>query len=182
MSISPMQTFPVGVTTSAPTLAQFIQDFPEFNAAINPGNALPFSNPAIQYWLNFATIVLNQGLWGKMYYFAVEMFAAHNLALEAWATQGGPQNVPGIAKGMIAGKSAGDVSVTYNNAGVLATDAEHWNFTVWGIRLIRYIRMIGAGPRQVGVGCAPPGWFQFTPSCGAYSGPPVFNIPNPSGF
>jgi hypothetical protein len=182
MSTTPMQSNPSGNTTVAPTLAQFLADFPEFNTTVSVAPALQFSPAAIQYWLNFAQLVLNQGLWGSMYYAAVELFAAHNLALEAWATLGGPQNVPGIAKGMIAAKSAGDVSVTYNNQGVLATDAEHWNFTIWGMRLIRYIRMMGAGPRQVGVGCAPPGWFQFVPSGGCYSGPPVFNYPNPSGF
>lgn len=183
MATSPMQSSPPGDTTVAPTLDQFFADFPEFNSSAAVAPALQFNPNAVQYWLNFAQIVLNQVRWGKLYFSAVELFAAHNLSLEAWAMQGGPQNVPGIAKGMIAGKSAGDVSVTYNNQGVLASDAEHWNFTVWGIRLIRYIRMMGAGPRQVGVGCgAPSGWFQFTPSGGAYSGPPVFNTPNPSGF
>lgn len=182
MSTSPMQSVPPGNTTIAPTLAQFLIDFPEFNTATATGNALQFNPNAIQYWLNFAQLVLNQGLWGSMYYAAVEMFAAHNIAIEAWAAQGGPQSVPGIAKGMVAGKSAADVSITYNNQAVLAADAEHWNFTIWGMRLIRYIRMFGAGPRQVGVGCPPPGWFQFVPGCSPYSGPPVFNVPNPSGF
>src|SRR5580698_5451269 len=147
MSTTPMQSVPVGTTTAAPTIAQFLADFPEFDSSAATGSTLQFSPLAVQYWLNFAQLVLNQGLWGAMYYWAVEMFAAHNLALEAWATQGGPQNVPGIAKGMISGKTAGDVSVTYNNQAVFAADAEHWNFTVWGIRLIRYIRMIGSGPR-----------------------------------
>ena len=177
---SPMQSVPPGNTANAPTLAQFLQDFPAFNAN-NPGT-YNWNPEAIQYWLNFAQLVLNQGLWGNMYYFAVELFAAHNVALEAWATQGTPMNIPGIAKGMIASRSAGDVNTTYNNAAVVAVEAEHWNFTVWGMRLIRYIRMFAAGPRQVGIGCAPPGWFQFVPNQCAYSGPPVFNVPNPSGF
>jgi hypothetical protein len=174
-----MQSNPIGPTNVAPTLEQFLADFPEYDTTANTGG-LQFSPLAIQYWINFAVLVLNQGLWGNLYYAAVEMFAAHNLSIEAWAAQGGPQNVPGIAKGMIAGKSAGDVSVTYNNAAVFAADAEHWNYTVWGQRLIRYIRMIGAGPRQIGIGYSPPGWFQFVPGLSPYSGPPVFNYPNPS--
>jgi hypothetical protein len=182
-SPTPMQTVPpITGTTVAPTIAQFFQDFPEFNTATATGNVLQFNPNAVQYWLNLAVLCLNAGLWGNMYYWAVEMFAAHNLALEAWAVQGGPLNVPGIAKGMIASRSAGDVNTTYNTQATLAADAEHWNFTIWGIRLIRYIRMIGAGPRQVGIGCSPPGWFQFVPGCAPYSGPPVFNVPNPSGF
>lgn len=183
MSTTPMQSNPVGNTTVAPTVAQFIADYPEFDTTVQTDpNALQFNPSAIQYWLNFAQLVLNQGLWGSMYYAAVEMFAAHNLALEAWTAQGGDQTVPGIAKGMIAAGSSGDVSVTYNNQGVLALDAEHWNFTVYGIRMIRYIRMFGAGPRQIGIGCPPPGWFQFVPGCAPFSGPPVYNVPNPSGW
>jgi Protein of unknown function (DUF4054) len=182
-SPTPMQTVPPGDTTVAPTLAQFLADFVEFDTTnVTDPNALQFSPNAIQYWINFAQLVLNQGLWGRMYYSAVELFAAHNLSLEAWAAQGGPQSVPGIAKGMIAGVAASNVSVNYNNEGVLAKDAEHWNFTVFGMRLIRYIRMMGAGPRQVGVGCPPPGWFQFVPGLSPYSGPPVYNTPNPSGW
>jgi hypothetical protein len=181
MSTSPMQSSPPGNTTVAPTLAQFLLDFPEFDTSTSSG-PLQFSPNAIQYFINLAVIVLNSSVWGNMYYMAIELFAAHNIALEAWATQGGPQNVPGIAKGSIAGKSAGGVSVSYATMATAAADAEHWNFTVYGIRLIRYIRMVGAGPRQVGIGCSAAAWFSFVSSGGAYAGPPVFNVPNPSGF
>ena len=170
-----MSTIPPVSYTVAPTTAQFLLDFPEFNSLTNPDpNAVQYPQSALNYWLTLATQLLVQVRWGNLYYTAVELFMAHNLALEAWAAQGGAQTIPGIAKGPISASAAGNVSVAYNNAASLELDAGHWAYTTYGGRLLRLIRIVGMGPIQVmAPGCAPPfngpGW----------AGPPVFNFPNP---
>lgn len=167
---------PLSNPTGAPTAAEFLADFPEF-APTAQGTSI-FATSSIAYWLQVAVYTIsNSTRWGNLYYTAIELFVAHNIALEAWAAQGAPQNqqlIPGIAKGPIAGKSAGDVSITYNNAAVMDPAAQHWNFTVYGIRLWKLIQMVGMGPIQVGPqGCAGPN------SGPAWEGPWCFNVPNP---
>jgi hypothetical protein len=184
MGATPGNANPVGNTTVAPTVAQFLLDFPEFNV---PGNPV-FSVSSCQYWLNVAIILLNAPRWGSMYYLACELFTAHNLALQAWSTQGGPQTVPGIAKGPLAGTAAGNVSVSYNTAAVLEPNAGHWNYTVYGVKLYHWMMMAGAGPVYLGAGgcwgnnaVSSGGWFAFVDSETAFNGPPVYNFPNQSG-
>jgi hypothetical protein len=150
-------------------------DFPRFDtSAVTDPNAVQFSSDAIAFWLNFASLTLNAQRFGSLYYLAVELFVAHNLALEALSEQGGDQTIPGVTKGAIASSAAGNVSVSYNNAAVLELDAGHWNWTSFGIRLIKLIRLVCAGPLQVtGGGCQ-----------GPYNGPAwngvwCFNVPNP---
>ena len=172
---TPGSSNPVGNTSVAPTAAQFLADYPKFDTSQDTDtNALQISPESIQYWLNMAVLLLNQSRFGTMYYMACELFIAHNVALEAWAEQGGDQTPPGISKGMIAGSSSGDVTVTYNNLAVLELDAGHWNNTVYGTRFIKLCRLVSAGPLQVGGGClgGPAAW----------AGIPIFNFPNPSGF
>lgn len=163
---------PITNPTVAPTPAEFLADFPEF-APGAPGVGV-FPPSAINYWLQVAILTLNVGRWQSLYYLGVELFMAHNLALEAWSAQGAPGNqqvIPGISKGAVAGKSAGDVSISYNNAAVMDMRAAQFNNTTYGARLWNLIQMIGMGPLQVGPqGCA---------QNGAWSGPWVFQIPNP---
>jgi Protein of unknown function (DUF4054) len=166
---------------AAPTAAQFLADYPEFDTSDQTDpNAVVFSPSAITYWLNQAVLLLNLQRFGQQYYMAVELFIAHNLALEAWSSQGGNQTIPGISKGMIAASASGDVSVTYDNEAVLELEAGHWNNTTYGTRLKRLINMAGAGPLIVGVpGCRGstfPGG-----SAGAWCGPWPWNFPSPNG-
>lgn len=163
---------PVSNGTVAPTVDEFNADYPEFAKTDSGGNDV-FPGSAKAYWLQVAVNLLNAGRWGNMYYVAVELFMAHNLALEAWSAQGGPNTIPGIAKGPIAGKGAGGVSVAYNTVATLDPTAGHWNYTTYGQRLVGLINMFGAGPIQVGPGGCGGG--------GGWAGPPFFNFPNPSG-
>ena len=172
---SPGSSLPVGDTTQAPTVAQFLADYPRFDTSeVSDPNAVQFGSDALQYWLNFAVLTLNQSRFGTLYYTAVELFMAHNLALDAWSEQGGNQTIPGLAKGPIAASASGDVSVTYANAATLELDAGHWNYTTYGQRLIKLIRLVSAGPLYVGSGGCP-GPFNGP----AWAGPPFFNFPNP---
>jgi hypothetical protein len=164
-------------TTVAPTVANFLVDYPRFDtSAVTDPGAVQFGPDALAYWLNMATLMLNQQYLSTLYYMACELFMAHNLALEAYAEQGGDATIPGIAKGMIAASASGDVSVSYNNAAVMELDAGHWNFTTFGLRFIKLIRMTCVGPLQVTGGSCGIGPYNGP----AWPGPWVFNIPNPS--
>lgn len=156
--------------------AQFLKDFPAFNTVgqTDP-DQVQISPASITFWLNVADKMLSQDRWGSMRDLAQEMFAAHNVILEVLAQRdmdvGG---VPGVATGMVAGKSSGDVQIAYNNAAVLEIGAGHWNYTIYGMRLYRMMMMFGAGPIQLGAGGG------CSPLIGAWQGPWVYNVPNPS--
>jgi Protein of unknown function (DUF4054) len=172
---TPGNSVPVGNTNSAPTVEQFLADYPKFDTSEETDEgAVQFGLEALQYWLNLAVLMLNQSRFGSLYYTAVELFMAHNLALEAWSEQGGDQTIPGLSKGMLTGTTSGDVTVSYDNVSVLELDAGHWNNTTYGTRFIKLCRLVSAGPLQVtGGGCG---------GAGAWAGIPIFNYPNPSGF
>jgi len=167
---------PVANPSQAPTAAQFLADYPAFDtASVTDPAAVQFSPEAVAYWLQMAGILLNQGRLGSVYYLATELFVAHNLALEAWAEQGGDQTIPGLSKGAIAGATSTNVSVNYNNAATLEPDAGHWNYTMYGGRFIRLIRTLCAGPLYAGGGgCAGPY------NGPAWPGPWCWNFPNPT--
>lgn len=162
--------------TVAPTATEFLADFPEFAPTAQEQSI--FTTSAVAYWLQIAVYTLNASRWGNLYYLAVELFVAHYLAVETWAAQGAPANqqlIPGIAKGAIAAKSAGDVSISYDRATVAEAGGMQWNLTTYGMRLFHMIRLVGMGPLQVGPqGCAGPN------NGPAWPGPWVYNFPNPS--
>ena len=142
------------------TVQQFRADFPEFSSTTT------FANSQIQFWLDIAYSMLNAARWGRQLNIGVEMFTAHNIAIEAKAqaeaVNGG---IPGSQVGPINSKSVDKVSVGYDTGAGLQPDAGHWNLTVYGTRFIRLVRMFGAGPLQIGVGVSPP------LSGGAWPGP-----------
>jgi len=152
------------------------------------GNQLDYPDPAINYWLGIAKLLLNQQRWGPSsakadspptttYDFGTELFVAHNLVLEKQAADaaaaGGP---PGVNKGVVSGQTVGPTSRSYDTAAGIVADAAHWNLTTYGVRFIMLARMIGSGGMQVGIGCAPP----FT--IGAWPGPYPYPEPGGSGF
>lgn len=138
------------------TLQQFLQDFPEFMASglgsENPQPSFPVSS--FNFNLNLAKLLIDpSNRAASLANPLTELFLAHHLVLEMLSSRDMNANgVPGIAKGPIAGKSAGDVSVAYVPGATLELDAGHWNYTNYGQRFIRLARMVGAGPIQLG-GC-----------------------------
>ncbi len=139
------------------TVAQFRADFSEF------GSSVTFPNSAVQYWLNFAYNFMNAARWGSSLDMGAELFAAHNLALEARtqaeAKAGG---IPGAQVGPINSKSVDKVSIAYDTAAGAEPDAGHWNTTIYGTRYIKLAKMMGAGGLQLGIGSVDPingpGW------------------------
>ena len=127
---------------------RFRADFPEF------ADTSIYSEGAFNYWSMVATLMLNAPRWGTILFLGTELFIAHNLVLETQAQQTALANGwPGENRGPINNESAGEVSVGYDTANAVEEGAGHWNLTIYGTRFINLVKMIGAGPIQVGPGC-----------------------------
>lgn len=147
--------------TPAINAAQFRSDFPEFT------DTSLFPDSLITFWLAVATLFLNRCRWSTAYYLGLELYAAHNIAIEGAArqtAQGG--GVPGMMRGVINAEGVGQVTISYDTVASAEPDAGNWNLTIYGSRYIRMVRMFGAGPIQVGPGGSLPGTV-----AGLYNGP-----------
>lgn len=165
------------------TANAFRRDFVEFvDATLYPASL-------ISYYLRMATVLLNQSRLGgpspteeasqfTEWDFAAELFIAHHLALEMIALSesqnGGP---PGVRPGVISAESVDKVSINYDNTAVIDENAGHWGLTTFGKRFIKFIRMFGAGPVQIGAPCLSNNPLD---SSNAWQGPWQPQIPNPS--
>lgn len=150
------------------TAASFRGHLPEF------ADAGRFPNAVIDYWIAIAVQLVNAARWSTLTDMGVESFVAHQISLERQAIDAADAGgVPGLSTGIINSKSVDKVSVGYDTQGGAELDAGHWNLTIYGKRFIRFSRMMGAGPVQVGVTACGPG--------GAWEGPWTANFPNPSG-
>lgn len=133
--------------TALVTASTLRADLPEF---ADPG---VYTDGAIAYWSILATLLMNASRWGNLLQLACELFIAHNLVLEAMDQQTALEaGWPGVSKGAINSESVGPITVAYTSEPTLETDGGHWNLTKYGTRLLRLIRMAGAGPVQVGPG------------------------------
>lgn len=133
------------------TVAQFRSDFPEFSSTEK------FPTPQVQWWLDFAYEMLDPGRWMNILDKGAELYAAHNLVLEAQAMAAAKSGgVPGLNTGPMNSKSVDKVSAGYDTGNSTMPDASHWNLTTYGTRFYRIMLMIGSGPVQIGVGVAPP--------------------------
>lgn len=132
------------------TPQQFRADFPEFSSTA------VYTNSSITFWLGLAYMLLNADRWGGLLDVGAELFAAHNISLEAKnvleAAGGG---IPGANTGPIESKKVDKVEVSYNTGAAMKKDAGHWNLTTYGTRYIYLLDMFGAGPVQVGIGSVP---------------------------
>lgn len=156
--------------TTPVTVAKFRADLPEFaDTSVYPDSILGF-------WLTFASQMTDEGRWGELAEVGQVMFSAHHVVLERQAMMtAAVGGVPGLEVGIVNNKSVDKVSVGYDTQGGQELDAGHWNQTIYGRRYIHLARMIGGGPVQIGIGCAPVG-----SSAGAWAGPWPWNFPNPS--
>ena len=139
-------------------ISQFRADYPEF------ASTSVYPNSQVNYWLSMAYSMLNAGRFKSQLDMAAELFVAHNISLEARA-QAEAKNggIPGQTTGPLSSKSVDKVSVSYDTGSGIQPDAGHWNLTIYGTRLIRMMRMFGAGPLQIGMGVVPPGNGQAWP-------------------
>ena len=127
------------------TPASFRGDFPEFAAT----DLYPDSQ--VSFWLTLATELLPFSRWGSLVDYGVELFAAHNLALSRLAgNTANAGGVAGVGTGLVASKSVGPLSVSYDTAAGRVDGAGAYNLTTYGTRLWQLMRMFGAGGVYVG--------------------------------
>ena len=133
------------------TVADFRAKFPEFNSSTT------FPTSQIEFWLDVAYKMLNASRWGNMLDVGAMLYTAHNIVLEGRAqSEASGGNIPGFNRGIVNSKSVDKVSVGYDTSHGTEEGAGHWNLTIYGSRLYRYIKMFGAGPIQIGIGDQPP--------------------------
>lgn len=143
---------------STVTVDSFRAAFPAF------ADPMAYLGPEIQFWIDLGSKLINQGRWGDLAAYGLQLFVAHNLALEAARCSGGGSGAPGAIVGALSSASVDKVSYSRDASAAMETGAGHWNLTTYGMRYIRLVRMIGAGPIQVGVpvgatnGNSPAGW------------------------
>jgi len=127
--------------------AQFVLDFPEF------GNSTLFPVSQITFWATIAAYLLNPCRWDPaLINLGMELFIAHNVALEAFAMSAADAGgIPGISRGVVASEAGKSLSVGYDTALAGEEGAGNFNLTIYGTRFWNLMRMMGAGPIQVGI-------------------------------
>lgn len=119
--------------------------------------------------------------------FATELFVAHNIELEKQAVENASTGGdPGTGRGVIASKSIGGVSVSFDTSQIVDPNSGFWGLTTYGLRFIRLARLRGSGPIQVGIGVAPAflifNSFGLSGSYNAWPGPWPYPQQGDSGF
>lgn len=129
-------------------VATFRTQHPEF------ASSAAYPAASIQFYITFAYKMLNPCRWGDVLDEGASLWVAHFLTLDRLAVMAGAggMGVPGTVIGIISGGTTDKVSYTREVQGVLEEGAGHWNLSIYGLQFIRFARMMGAGPIQVGVG------------------------------
>jgi len=173
----------------------FVADYPEFQ---DQGR---FPESAVSYWVAIGYLMLTQTAYGTSFWdttpgtytppgasgprslqdHGIELFIAHNLALEVQASDASSVNAtPGTVGGTISGRTVNGLTINYDPASGLEKDAGHWGLTIYGRRFLRLARLVGAVPLQIGIGCdptggmngpgwaGPPPWLPGSPGSGIY--------------
>lgn len=131
---------------------QFRADLPEF------ASTATYSSSGITFWLNVAYKMLAADRWGNMLDTGAELYAAHNITIEARAQlESANGGIAGQNTGAISSKSVDKVSASYDTANSSEKDGGHWNLTTYGTRYLRYAKIFGAGAIQIGMGQVPAG-------------------------
>lgn len=146
------------------TAAQFRVNFPEFS------DVAKYSDPEVGFWLGLSLLLLNPDRWGNALDYGLQLFVAHNLSLQfdsKMAAASG-QN-PGKVVGNLTSGSVDKVSYSRDTAAVMDPKHGHWNLSTYGLRYIRLVMMMGAGPVYVGA----PSASELSQYTGAWPGPMV---------
>jgi hypothetical protein len=103
----------------------------------------------IQLYINLATSCLQQLRWGQMWYLAMGFYVAHFCTLFIQSDQGANLTAAevatsGLQQGIITSQSAGDVSASTQPVTGL-DDWAGWNLTAYGIQLVTFAKVMGAG-------------------------------------
>lgn len=131
---------PVSLTLS---VDQFRADFPVF------ADDSKFTDESLTFWINIASLQVNQRRFGDLFVYAQELFVAHQAMLEAQALLSMRRNGLAIGTGPSSSRSVNGVSVSYDFALGAEQNAGYYNLTIYGQRFYALMRMAGAGPIQL---------------------------------
>ncbi|VXD05814.1 conserved hypothetical protein [Enterobacterales bacterium 8AC] len=127
-----------------PTVAQFRADFPQFS------NEVTFPDVQVQFRLNLADKLLDENIFDDVFPYAVELFVAHYMALQAADNRAAAIGGAGGANsGVVSSKSVDKVSVSYDSSATLNPNAGFWNNTRYGSEFYELLMLFGAGGRQL---------------------------------
>lgn len=147
---------------STVTIQAFRETLPMF------ADSNTFDDPTLQFWLDLGDKLHNADRWGDLLATGIQLFAAHYISVDAVMAKEAARGAPvGLRGGAIVSESGDSVSISFDNSGTNEDGAGHWNQTVWGKRYYRLMRLVGAGPVQVG---AETGGVNVSSS--AWAGPP----------
>lgn len=128
-----------------PDVNKFRTDFPLFSDDVR------YPDAQVQFRLDLAGTMLNEKNTGKaLFPYLVELFVAHYLVLydqDRRAVAAGGSG--GASTGAVSSKSVDKVSVSYDTSVTLNADAGFWNTTRYGAEFWQYLRLAGAGGRQL---------------------------------
>lgn len=128
------------------TAAEFRGSFPQF------ADPALFPSAQVDFWLALGARLMNPERWGDLLDYGLQLFAAHNLSLDAASSAAsGSGGIPGAVIGPVSSASVDKVSYSRDSSSAMNPDLGHWNLTTYGMRWALLARMAGAGPVQVGV-------------------------------
>lgn len=109
-----------------------------------------FPDPFVQFWLTNSAGFVNEARWGDQTDFGITLRTCHFMAMNAQPSALGAKGKPGQVKGLLTNKSVDGVTAAYDVSSVTIKDAGHWNMTKYGIQFRDLLRMMGAGPVEIG--------------------------------
>ncbi len=118
--------------------ADFRAHFPEFTAAKYP-------DPQVSFYGGLAELEISTCRFGAVRPYAVELLAAHRLALGTLNAIG----TAGTSGGLTVSKKVGDVATTKDNSGITGSGDIAYPGTRYGVMLSEMMRQYGAGAIQL---------------------------------
>lgn len=126
------------------TVAEFRARYPEFASSVT------YPDVTVQEWLDTAASFLVPARWGTSLSLGIGLFTAHYLALgRQSALSEGSGAAPGVSSGMVASKSLGGASVSYESLLGQFKDAGAWALTTYGRQYWTLVRLVGMGGMQL---------------------------------
>jgi hypothetical protein len=124
----------------------------DFRATIpSMADSARYPDPSVQMWLDNADRLVSAERWGSSFQMGACLFVAHFLTSMALSdSEAAAGGIAGIRAGAITSESGDSVSVSFDASSAMEDSAGHWNATSFGRQYLRFARMFGAGPVQVG--------------------------------
>jgi hypothetical protein len=104
-----------------------------------------YPDSVIDFWIAQAAGRMRPEVWGERLDEGTMYFVAHHIAMTARNGRSGA----GSTSGLVASKSVGGASISYDNSAVVSVDAGTFNLTGWGQQYWQLVQLVGMGVVQV---------------------------------